>query len=266
MSDKSRILVVDDELVVCKSVQKILARQGFEVDYSLDAADAREKLAEERFHVVITDLMMPGINGMELLASVKKKTPELPVIMITGYATFKTAVQAIKLGAFDYIPKPFLPEELTAVTIRALERRRIQEEEPEKIPPRPEVVEKKAEPGDIYILPEHSWAKIETDGRVRIGMDDLYQLTLGTVVNIDLPFKNDDITQGKACARITGKDMRPHSLWSPVSGKVVKVNEELANDATIANRDPYGHGWIALIRPSNLEEDLKNLLHYTISR
>ena len=129
MKPAGKVLVVDDEEVVCKSVKKILTKKDLEVDTALSASEALDMMSKEDYWVVITDLMMPKITGMQLLKKIKTKKPHTAVIMITGYATIRTAVQAIKLGAFDYVPKPFTPQELTSVTLRAMERTRIYKEE-----------------------------------------------------------------------------------------------------------------------------------------
>lgn len=118
-----KILVVDDERSVCDSVKKILVRKGYEVDNSLDADEALNKMKETSYDLVITDLMMPKTNGIELLQIIKEHYPELEVILITGYASIDTAIKATKLGAADYLPKPFTPNELTEITKKALERR-----------------------------------------------------------------------------------------------------------------------------------------------
>jgi len=122
---KGRILVVDDEVVICKSIQRILSPEGYEVEFSLSGEEALEKLNQESFDIVITDLKMPGMDGIELLTKVKEKDPEIIVIMITGYSTVQTAVQAMKMGALDYIPKPFTPEELVVVVEKALDKKKL---------------------------------------------------------------------------------------------------------------------------------------------
>lgn len=119
-----KILVVDDEKTVCDSIKKILTRKGYEVDNTLNADDAITKIKETSYDLVITDMMMPKTSGLELLQIVKEHYPELEVVLITGYATIDTAVKATKLGAADYLPKPFTPDELTEITRKALERRK----------------------------------------------------------------------------------------------------------------------------------------------
>jgi DNA-binding response OmpR family regulator len=117
-----KILVVDDEKTVCDSIKKILTRRGYEVENSLDADEAIKKIKETSYDLVITDLMMPKTNGIELLQIIKQHYPELEVVLITGYASIDTAVKATKLGAADYLPKPFTPDELTTITRKALEK------------------------------------------------------------------------------------------------------------------------------------------------
>jgi len=119
-----KILVVDDESTICDSVKKILSRKGYEVEKTLNATDAIEKIKKGKFDILITDLMMPQVSGMELLELVKKYYPEIDVLVITGYATIDSAVQATKLGALDYIQKPFTPNELTDRVQKALELRK----------------------------------------------------------------------------------------------------------------------------------------------
>ena len=121
-----RILVVDDELIVCESCQRILEEEGYEVEIALSGQEAFVKMKESPFEIVITDLKMPAIDGMDVLKHVRKEYPETIVIMITGFSTVETAVEAMKLGAFDYIPKPFTPDEVSVVVKKAVEKRSLQ--------------------------------------------------------------------------------------------------------------------------------------------
>jgi DNA-binding NtrC family response regulator len=117
-----KILVVDDEETVCQSIKKILSRKGYTVDNALNVEDAVKMISGSQFDLVITDLMMPKTNGMELLKIVRDHYPELEVIMITGYASIDSAVKATKLGASHYLPKPFTPDELNDATEKVLQR------------------------------------------------------------------------------------------------------------------------------------------------
>jgi DNA-binding response OmpR family regulator len=111
-----KILVVDDEENVCQSIKKVLSRRGYEVAQALNVDSAVSLIKETSFDLVITDMMIPGTSGLELLQIIRDHYPELEVIMITGYASIESAVKATKLGATAYLPKPFTPDELAKVT------------------------------------------------------------------------------------------------------------------------------------------------------
>ncbi len=125
-TDRSpRILVIDDELPICQNCIKILSRIDCEVEYALNGYDALRMINEEPFDVVITDLKMSTLGGMEVLRRVKTAHPDTMAIVITGYASVSSAVEVMKLGAFDYLPKPFTPDELRGVVRQALAERAI---------------------------------------------------------------------------------------------------------------------------------------------
>jgi len=122
---KSSILVIDDEEVMRDSCRQVLTRQGHEVHTESDGTAGLRLLGEHNFDLVMLDLKMPGLTGMEVLDRIKQVAPETIVIIITGHATVAAAVEAMKLGAYDLLPKPFTPDELLAIANRALERRRL---------------------------------------------------------------------------------------------------------------------------------------------
>ncbi len=254
------ILIVDDEKVVCKSCERILKPEGHNVDSALSGEEALDKIEKKKYEVVITDLKMPGIDGMKLLNIVKEKYEKVDVIMITGYASIDTSVEAMKLGAFDYVPKPFTPEELRNVIERALERRRLLEEERDKAR-RTYVRFEYTMPDNLYYLPEHAWAKLEQDGNVIAGIDDLFQKSVGKIINIKLPDVGDSVEQGKLCSEIEDVSRRIHKLWSPISGEIIEINDKLGSDPSLLNSDPYGQGWIIRVAPSEPEGELKNLIY-----
>ena len=115
-----RILVVDDEQIVRMSCERALVPKGYEVVLADHAQAGLEILGSEKIDLVLTDLKMPGMDGLEFLKAVKETWPQVAVVMITGYQTIDTAVKSIKLGAYDYINKPFTPAQLNEVVARAL--------------------------------------------------------------------------------------------------------------------------------------------------
>jgi DNA-binding NtrC family response regulator len=123
-----RILVVDDEEIVLKSCQRILAGRDYEVDVESDGLQALERINQDYYEVLVLDIKMPRIDGLEILQRVKEGHPDIDVIMITGLHDIESAVKAMKLGAFDYLPKPFDPAELQMAVARAFERRALLQE------------------------------------------------------------------------------------------------------------------------------------------
>jgi DNA-binding NtrC family response regulator len=115
-----KVLVVDDEAVVVNSIRKILARKGFAVEEAFTCKDALTQVFSHDYDLVLLDMKMTDGNGMDVLQRIKAKRPDLRVVIVTGYASIDTAVEAIQKGASDYMPKPFTPEELYTVTNRVL--------------------------------------------------------------------------------------------------------------------------------------------------
>ncbi|MFC1833926.1 response regulator [Thermodesulfobacteriota bacterium] len=116
------ILVIDDEQIVHDSVQRILENEGYDVDGALRVAEALEMLAKKSYDLVLTDLMMPDESGMKAVEAVARDHPYCGVVMFTGFATVESALESMKLGALDYLPKPFTPEELIDVAGKALSK------------------------------------------------------------------------------------------------------------------------------------------------
>jgi two-component system phosphate regulon sensor histidine kinase PhoR len=117
----TRILVVDDEKRIRDGCQSILTAEGFEVQVAENGYAGLAKIEEQHFDIILLDLMMPGLRGIDLLDHVKARHPDTIVIVITGYATLEHAIEAMKKGAFEFISKPFAPEDLRAVTGKAIE-------------------------------------------------------------------------------------------------------------------------------------------------
>ncbi len=118
----TRILVIDDEKIVRRSLNRILTQEGYEVDAAENGSEGKEYLKHVYYPIVLLDLKLPDIGGFELLKKIKAEHPDTVVIMITGYATVASAVEAMKLGAYDYLSKPFSPDEIKAVIKRAVEK------------------------------------------------------------------------------------------------------------------------------------------------
>ncbi len=117
---RPRILVIDDEEIVRVSCKKCLILEGYDVDVAANGIEGLALTEHNNYDVILTDLKMPDMDGMELLTKVKGKYPNTKVIMITGYSTVEHAVKAMRMGAFNYIEKPFTPDSLIEAIKEAL--------------------------------------------------------------------------------------------------------------------------------------------------
>jgi len=115
-----KILVVDDEQVICSGCRMILSDLGHMVDTCKTCKDGLDAIRKTEYHLVLLDMKLPDSDGMEILKTVRVEKPEMYIIVMTGYATIRNAVSAMRLGAFDYLPKPFTDEELIASVERAM--------------------------------------------------------------------------------------------------------------------------------------------------
>jgi len=123
--EKKKIIVIEDDEVMLNSCEKILVRAGFEVHPFKDGIQGLKGVEEVKPDLIVVDLKMPGMSGMEVIRRVHEFNPDIILIVITGYATVASAVEAIKAGAYDYLPKPFLPDELRVIVNRGLEHRKL---------------------------------------------------------------------------------------------------------------------------------------------
>jgi signal transduction histidine kinase len=125
---EERVVVIDDDGAMRLSCQQILARMGLAVETFADGAQGLAGVARSKPALVVVDLKMPGLSGLEVLRRLHEIDPSIVVVVITGYATIDTAIEAMKAGAYDFLPKPFAPDQLRVIVGRALERRRLQAE------------------------------------------------------------------------------------------------------------------------------------------
>jgi DNA-binding response OmpR family regulator len=176
----AKIMVVDDERRICQNVEKILGSHNYEVVQALSAQEALEKMARESFALLISDIVMPGMNGLELLKLVKKQWPLTKAIMMTAYASTDTAAKAIRLGALDYVPKPFTPDELRTTVKHALS-------------------------GELI---EASAAEIERDAIDTQGADVSVDRN---IIDVDIPFARDEVAKytGAKYAKTLGPSDMP---------------------------------------------------------
>lgn len=130
---KGSIIVVDDEQIILKSCKKILSSEGYEVDTFASASEALAVFNNKQYDLIITDLKMPGIDGIEFMRQVRKTNPDINIIVITGYPSQESIKEALSLRIIDYLPKPFTPSILSDVVAKAMELKK------KGVTPQPEV-------------------------------------------------------------------------------------------------------------------------------
>ena len=118
-----KILIIEDDTAFCQMLQRFLTKKNYEVEASLTGIDALQTFKKDDFQLVITDLRLPNYDGIQLLKEIKEVKPQVPVVVMTGYAEVGTAVTAMKNGAFDYISKPFTPDEMVMIVENALKEK-----------------------------------------------------------------------------------------------------------------------------------------------
>lgn len=259
-----RILVIDDEPIIHESLKKVLGREGFQVSCVFSAREGLSLLARESFALVLTDLMMPEMDGLEFLAELKKASIPTPAIMITGYPTIRTALQSLRLGAADYIPKPFTRKELLPPVWRTLRRARHEKLRATGEGTAPEAAElQNADhehsahapsplPGERYCLPEHAWAVYEQEGTFAVGVEESFLRSIGRVIQVGLPEENDLVEQGFPGICLVTQDGEEHHPFLPLSGRVVERNRSLLERPS----EIQASTWLIRVIPSHLSVEL----------
>ncbi len=160
------VLVVDDEADVCRGITEFLEEQGYNAGAAVGGAEAVSRLEKARFDLIVSDIRMPGMDGMQLLRKVKQEWPATEVILMTAYGSKETAIEALRLGAYDYIEKPFDVEELLRATMNCLRNvalRRQNEHLIEKLQEHQRVLEQRVEAKTQEVLEhERQLARVDT--------------------------------------------------------------------------------------------------------
>ena len=245
------ILMVEDDLVVQEAAARILRMEGLSVDRVEDVSAALTKLRSANHRVILTDLMLPGFSGFDLLDRLSNDQPHVPTILITGYATIENALHAFKHGAFDFLPKPFDIAELLGVVRRALRCAELRYWN--ATTPARQFLAVDGAPRDMRFIGQHAWARIEGKEAV-FGVAESFPGLLGEIRDIRLPQPGDFLTQGLSFAEISTGDQSIHRVWAPFSGTVVESNAEIHRAPDLVDRAPFSSGWLTRVALAALEE------------
>jgi CheY-like chemotaxis protein len=263
---KARILAVDDEEIILSSFRKILVLAGYSIDTVERGSEALGLIRKNDYDFVFTDLKMPEMDGVELTKAVKHLRPDIDVIVITGYASIETAVETVKFGAMAYVEKPFTEDELLEFLKTALIKRldNLEKQMRHKIRLiKPGTRESRSRyelnvPVGVFISPQHAWAKIEMNGIVRIGPDDLVRKIFDRIDQVELPHEGQRIEKGGPLFSLKHADFTL-DIPSPLSGKISYVNSEHTEHPEWLAIKPFELSWMCGIEPSSLAAELSGL-------
>lgn len=264
MSKTSNILVIDDEQVIIDAVVKICKLENYSVDGALNVKTAIEKISKNYYSIIICDIMMPDGDGFQILDELQKQNINSTLIMMTGYSTVENAVNSLYHGAVDFIPKPFTMEELLNSVFRANNYHEIKKKQEE-------LFRQNLGHSHIYVscpakylrLGYSSWMLHEKDGSVLIGVCDLLLKTIDSIIDIEFFAPEEEIVQGVSCFTIKTCDERIHKILSPLSGRIIEVNQNLRSNVHLIEKDPYFEGWVYRIIPDNIAYEIKHLVPYS---
>lgn len=254
------ILVIDDEQVILDAIKKITDYENLTSDICLNAKEALKFLELNEYKLVLCDIMMPDIDGFELLKIFKQKRITTPVVITTGFSTLENAVKALYEGAIGFIPKPFSIEELVSIIKRGIEYGNIFNKRKKSVLFNNGVsVDFVPCPPKYSRLGYDSWINLADEGLVKIGITDLFLKSIGLVKEVELLNPEDTIYQGGTCLKIMDDNDSLHQLLAPISGKIIEINEKIILNKSLLEKDPYFSGWIYKMIPANLESELENI-------
>ena len=261
MKTKYDILVVDDEQIIIDAVIKICTTESLKVDATTDAQKAWIKVGKNHYRLIICDLMLPGMDGFQLLEKMKPLDISTAFIVTTGYSTIENAVKSLYLGAIDFLPKPFTSDEFCSAVKRALKYIEIREKHVLKdADSSDDLILYVPCPAKYFRLGYGSWLTRDVNGTVMVGVTDLFLKTVESVDHIKMLEKEQEIFQGNPCAVLETRDGMQHGILAPISGKIIENNGQLKGEITLIEKDPFFKGWLYRVIPDDLGYQMKYLI------
>jgi CheY-like chemotaxis protein len=259
MKPLTDFLIVEDDPIVRQASEKVLVSEGFTVDMAPTAETASLKLSAKNYKMILCDLMLPNENGLGVLKQALSDQPSAVVVIITGYSTLENAIKSFRAGAFDFLPKPFDVEELMGVVERGMNYLDLvggatHEDRGEELNRTPLHTA-----DDYYFLGAHSWAKLDEDGTALFGTSETFPKLVGEIDRIEFPSRDEEITQGNALVRLISRRGYLHSVWAPLSGRTIEINQELEQNPSLILSLGLFSNWLVRVLPAHLEAELNNL-------
>ena len=236
------VLIVDDEQVVLSGAQRILEAEGLRADAVVSADAAIRKLRDHRYGLILTDLLLPGMDGIDLMLALRRRHDATPVVIVSGFATRERAIDSFKNGAFDFLPKPFDADELIGLVRRAL-----------AACPVPDLRLDDGGPTQWFGLGGHTLARL-SDGVVGVRLGPCFAELGSALVSARLPEVGDELRQGGECVRLFAGNDAVHRVWSPLSGRVVALHDPFTPGLRQLDGAPLFD-----LKPTELETELNKL-------
>lgn len=263
MGHSIKILAIDDEQVILDSIVKLCSTENWDVFPVLSAEDGLKKIQNNTYDLIICDIMLPDMDGFEFLEKLHNMEIRTPVIITTGFSTVENAVKSLYSGAIDFLPKPFTFDELISNIKRGLKYSELVGHVNNSV-----FDSDSANTSIIYVpcppkykrLGYTTWSFLENDGSVKIGLTDLLLRTIDNIEKINLSNIDDEIIQGNTCCQIESADQLSHNILAPISGRIIKRNEQVLENHLLVEKDPYFKGWLYIIVPTDLDYESKHLV------
>jgi len=242
--EKGRILVLDDDPIVTLSCKRILGAEGYSISTVERGEDALNKLSKQDFDLLISDVRLPDISGIEVLKEARVIKPKTDVVIITGYPTLEDAKESTKLGAAEYIEKPFTPDFMLNVARKVFDTRGWILRQAFIDEFRDSVVSIRDKENPVIFYKEGTWARPSKDGMWEIGCDLRYWLLTGNLMYVEFINDLDTVDAGTPFARIFTSSGQSSDLLSPMNAEIREINTK-ANDVMCALlKDHLSEGWL----------------------
>jgi DNA-binding response OmpR family regulator len=249
MKAAPHILVIDDENYICESCDRIFSKAGYRVDTNISATKGFRQALMNPYDVIILDLNLVESDGMKLLYGIRKRKPDIPVVIITGYPSEDSRRMSTTLGVTDYITKPFEPAEILEPVQRVISSEIVSIEKDKDF-----ILEETRELNYHFYL--SSWFHQMGYGIIRVG-GYLPNLSNSSIISVKLPELGSRIYRGLPLAEVTLSNGTKQIIPSSISGKIKVINNTLRDYHYNLEINLYKKNWIAIVEPEQLEQDLK---------
>ncbi len=241
--DKGKILVLDDDPAVTLSCKRILGAEGYNITTVARGEDAVRELEKDEYELLITDIRLPDTSGIEVVRESKVIQPNTDVVVITGYPTLEDAKESIRLGAFEYIEKPFTPEFMINVARKVFDRRGWILRQAYINEFRDYIVPLRDRENPVIFYKEGVWARPTKSGLWEVGYDLRYEMAAGEMLYVDFQ-KVQRVEAGEPFARLLAGSGKIIDIPSPMTAEIKEINTK-ANDVICSLlRDHLSEGWL----------------------